>query len=315
MERVRAFDAKVSAAVGEKLPREIAALAEEYRPDYSTVREHFLCAHHEGFGPRWCPGIQRRADVVGKRLETYAADFAAVIRQAEEGYREMVRLDGDVCLIMAAAAQAAVRFVVDLADVFGIDVTTLTDWQEVPLIGAGQAFLVGSDPFTLRRDGLSNPMHVFRPAEDILVGPPVVKTLPADLEREVTTVGLLEEDEWEACVIHRYAQSHPRIAIGQQAPIEVSVPPAYPWGFRFLDIRKYRENNNGFISKEWHLVGSFFRDRRQICKGGGLRDREPQVFEIGSRGALRIGEYDEFVTPAPRYRRSSSTEASLSHRR
>lgn len=285
-----------------------APIVKKYRYDFNTLREHFLSYTADGFGPRWCPSIERTTptNLDPRTLETFARDFIEVVRAADEACT-----DHPNSIIVSAAAQSAAVHVIELATLLGIDTAVELDWKRIDLkrdkdgrpqlrIGSGGRFLVGCNPFSSRgSDG--NPMHLATIREDIRLAPPLIDDFDSGKLPPDASV-LLTEDEWEACVVFLYWMASPGIRLGTLRYEPRAIPPLYPCGFRLLDLRELRAHNLNGVSKYWHLVDGFHEDGRQICKGGGLRDRHSAAFEIGSRGALRIGEYDEFLAPAFRFK-------------
>jgi hypothetical protein len=292
---------------------DITPVIDRYRLDYIAAYEHFLSYGADGrFGPRWCPTVDKTKhatalDAAGQ--EGLACDFMEVVKRAEDACQEAKLRRKTDSILLCSAAQRATVHVVELAELLGITVRMEIDWKGIDFkrdekhlprrrIGIDQSVLVGSNPFDMQTHHLSNPMHVYKTKTPILLVAPLIDDYfvkPPDVRENAK---LLTEDEWEAAVVSLYRWASPALWLGKKWFKPLAIPPLYPWGFRLMDIRDLRRDNVNGVSKYWHLVDKRLPDRRQVCKGGGLRDRSRRVFEIGSRGALTIGEYDEFLAPA-----------------
>ena len=285
--------------------RDLHGVIRQYNATYDAFLNHFLCHRKdEQFGPRWCPGITREGAIRPLDEETrknYAADFMEVIKRAEG----LVRAGEENAILIPAAAQAAVRHVVELADLLGLEVSSTFEPPATVRTVPKDTYVVGTNPFHLQDGDRSNPMHTYQLGAMIRLGPPLVGNPSADPLPDGSD-GLLTEDEWESALVYLFTKSGYRVRIEGEETAISAIPPLYPWGFRFMDIRKYRTHNVGSVSKCWQLVGTSLPDGRQICKGGGLRDCLTRTFQLGSRGAVRIGEYDEFLAEAVRHRKAAS---------
>ncbi len=298
--RVTDFQREYDAALARGNTGALRAVVEIHREDYRRIYNYLLCRRTDGLGEQWLAGTLDIADRVssgGDAAATAAlsSDLSAVVRASlEMAMAEGTRDDAPMMLVVAAA-QAAIIYALELAEVLGIPVDTTLHGVPTGLVAGSQNFIVGMDPFTALDPEQFNPMHAFRTSKTFRLSAPLWGMTPAP-----AMAPLLTEDEWEASVQQLFAQSRQTIKIGQADPIELTgdVPPLYPWGFRFLDIRAHRAQNGGSISRRWHLVDKYLDRSRQVCKGGGLRDRVARVFQIGSRGTVRAGEYDPFVEAA-----------------
>jgi hypothetical protein len=299
-DRAIAFQREYDAAVGRDNTDAIRAVVKDHRADYSRIYNYLLCRRADGLGEQWLAGTVDLANRVSSHGDSAATaalcdDLSAILRAslemaAAEGTRDETRM-----ILVVAAAQAAIVYALELAEVLGIPVQTSSGATPTGLVGKSQSFLVGMNPFIALDLEQFNPMHVFKTTKAFRLSAGLWGTTAA-----TATSRLLTEDEWEAAVQQLFMQSRQTITIGKGDLIELTgdVPPLYPWGFRFLDIREHRARNSGSISRRWHLVQKHLEGARQVCKGGGLRDRNPLAFQIGFRGTVRAGEYDPFVEAA-----------------
>jgi hypothetical protein len=291
-ERSKAFDDAYQGALRTGSTAALRATVDDARRDYHAIRNFLLSFQAGGLGSRWLPSVRPGRGLDLPVPDHLAADLREVMLRANEVFLGRPRGSSGDGILVAAAAQAAVAHAVDLAEVLEIDVVASPSPVHNIFVRDGGRLLVGADPFADPLDECLNPMHtfVFNRAFDL------------DLTRlgvdPPTSGPLLSEDEWEAALVVAYEQT-PRIAVGG-VTIDLSVPPLYPWGFRFLDIRRWRAVHPGRVSREWQLVDTHLDDGRQVCKGGSVRDRKPRSFRLAYRGFMRKGEYDELVKAAYR---------------
>lgn len=309
LERCRRFDEDYLMRCEQSDPGTLMALVASHRRDFDALREYLLSCTASGLGRRWCPSVDG-SNLDGTDPITLAKDFHAVVCVAAELCEEFISARNREGVLVAAAAQAAVGYVVQLSELLALDVEMdFEEWPDTARLGRGQSFLVGENPFFVRLNELdrSNFMHFFSTSKDLTVGSPIVGCS----SEHGLSLGdrLLEEDEWEAAVTHVYVRSRPKLsfrATKDSEPVVVDVaklvhvPPMFPWGFRLSDARWFRQRTTGRVSKRWHLVGTYLPHGRQVCKGGGLRDRGRRAFRLGSRGIVVIGEHDDFIEPAYR---------------
>jgi hypothetical protein len=290
------------------------ALIEEYRDRYQQLKQLLLSQVAAGVGETWCSGLVRQRQM-GKpsalkpdafspeTLKSLASDFRAVIELAASWCGEHANPgDGQVLTLIASAAQSAVVHVLDLADMLGVKIETTVKRKPLevgPVLKVAQnsRYIVGCNPFEAPHKGQCNLMHRF----EVISGSYLLQYPLLAREGGEGNKRLLSEDEWETAVLFLYRWMTPQLAVDGVSisnQMLTSIPPLYPWGFRFADIRDYRACATILVSKIWSLVEGFDGEGNQYCKGGGLRDRASRAFEIGTRGLLRIGEYDDFVEPA-----------------
>lgn len=297
--RVSEFDRQYEQLLNAGPHATVLALVSDFRADFEGIREYLLAFGNEHrFGPRWCPDIRKEgADPV-----KVAAGFREIVARSVDLHQRQPK---ELGLLATAAAQAAIGYVVELAELLGLRPrVTLGVTSESCFVTEGAVFLVGSNPFFVREPGSENLFHYARARRSHRVGWPLVGTAPPAPEQELRPSPLLDEDEWEMANLALYLRRHPRLvfdlgdglASGEGITL-AKVPPLYPWGFRLLDMQHYRLEGAGNVSKAWHLTATVVAGE-QICKGGGMRDRGRRAFRLGSRGRLRIGEYDEFLEPA-----------------
>jgi hypothetical protein len=287
------------------------SLAGEFTQRYDQLYMFLLSIRGHGVGPRWCPGIEQTTVLDDEQRGVLEQDFAAVVRNANEvcGERACPGSSDTCSVLVASAAQAAVSHVVALADLIGVGARARHSFSGLDQ-GRGREVnrltnvFVGTNPFQAESVLLVNLMHEFQ------VGPtgyrvPLAVFWPAGLAEAAADAReprrLLTEDEWETSVATFYRGLVPGLAFGRKSnPSQdvKNVPPLYPWGFRFQDAQLYRNDPRIRVSRIWSLVDGFDGKGHQYCKGGGLRDRGPKTFEIGSRGLVRVGEYDDFLAPA-----------------
>lgn len=283
------------------------------RTEFEALRTFLISFGPERLAQTWCHEVPTNFDEVPGKYEDLAKSIRSVCVRASE-----FCVDQSSGIVEIAAAQAAVAYMVELAELLGLGVSVRL--EEVPsnlYLGEGQPIRIGSNPFFIRKPGAENPMQWFVPSAVLEVGFPLLGQVsnskqesacdamnqapicPAEEPERV----LLSEDEWEACVVHVYSQRKPTLILNwgdnKEEKVDiVSVPPLYPWGFRLLDAGSYRRQSGGTVSVKWHLVRKFLSGGGQVCKGGGLRDRGRRAFRIGGRGVVRIGESDAFLEPA-----------------
>lgn len=288
------------------------ALVDEYRDRYQQLKQLLLSQVSSGIGETWCSGLisqrsKSKVDALSDALKpdalkSLAGDFLAVIEVAASWCKQHASVqNGQFLTLVASAAQSAVVHVLDLAGILGIAVETTFGRQPKEAgaalkVGKDSKHIVGCNPFEAPSRAQCNLMHRFDALTDCILQYPIIarSTKPSKGR-------LMTEDEWEAAVVFLYHWMIPKLTVGDfivNNQSIMSIPPLYPWGFRFQDIRSYRACGTLLTSKIWSLVGGFDGEGHQYCKGGGLRDRSSRAFEIGTRGLLRIGEYDEFVEAA-----------------
>lgn len=284
---IQASPLKVNAAL---------AVVARYREEFTTLRNYLLSQTSRGMGKTWCPSVPTDGVFSAEKKLELAGDFAAVAKHAMAFFDEGTSLESDTPgLLVASAVQSAIAYVVELADVLGIDVHVKLEGlpSDELAIGKGQALFVGINPFDIRPAEVfrANPLHVYTTKSRL----PIAAPLTAGTTSQSRP---LEEDDWEAAVIYMYRRRCPKLEFEGGHEVEIlNLPPLYPWGFRFLDIHEYRACTPGTISRKWHLVRQVEGDF-QVCKGGGLRDSSRIAFRIGNRGRVRIGEFDAFIEPA-----------------
>jgi SIR2-like domain len=291
--RIDAFDHDYQAILGTKnIPAALAIVAGA-RADFESLKNYLLSQQKDTMGKTWCAGVPTDLTLNDDRKRSLAEDFARVVEVAIALCKEWKD-----SILVAAAAQAAVGYVVELAEILGIPVTVELKQEPQRLaLAPNQKVLVGANPFFVRADQAyrANLMHFHRTRTGLDIQYPLA-ALEASVHDGTT---LMEENDWEARVIHAYGRRSPCLLLNGEVEIQInSLPPLYPWGFRLGDIKAFRDRMDfGTISQCWHLVSNV-EGGWQICKGGGLRDRGRIAFRIGNRGRVRIGEYDAFVQPA-----------------
>ena len=270
----------------------IRAIVQEFQTDYRALHDYLLCHSDGGLGQRWLPNVKptERPDP-----EAYARDVVAVINRAKEISSHLVERDKSI--LAASAIQHAVTFTIEIAELHGVKVDTKLVWLPHAHLAARQEVLVGADVFSnpLER---ANPMHYYETERTIVLDHLLWGRTHTDTEG---SGDLLTEDEWEAGLAHAFVQAQPTLVLNDSITValhDLSVPPVFPWGYRFRDLPAYRSDLNGTVAKCWNLVDMFLVGGEQVCKGGSLIDRDPAVFHLSFRGALRAGEYTEFVAPA-----------------
>jgi hypothetical protein len=314
-DRIDEFDKRYTTLFGrtgtdEVNPDVALAVVGEFRNDFTSLRDYFLSFRAGGGrGWRYCPSLRPDSPLDEEDLAQHGTHLAAAIVAAAKECKARLDPDNRRGLLVAAAAQAAVAYVIELADALGVPVEVGATFDPPPKLSKKQAYLVGANPFHAGDVARTNLMHFFQLPERLEMGPPlfrgsdrVQKTWKEMTDAEAPRPpALLSEDEWEATVVHMYRNGAPTIRLGGSEPVDLRrVPPLYPWGFRFLDVKSFRAQNVSQVSRSWHLVAKIVGDS-QVLKGGGLRDRSPELFRIGNRGLVRIGEFDEFFQAAYRY--------------
>ncbi len=289
LKRCNEFENRYEEALNNGSQSAVQAIIAEYKHDYLALHGYILAQGASGLGERWLPGIKSVSTVpCAKEL---ADDLAAAINCAATLHEE---LDGRI--LAACAAQRAIQIIVDLASLYGLDVHIEHEWPTRLHLAAKQRVLVGANVFASDIKSI-NPMHWFQSNRAV-----DVQNLAAATKDELWSWDeMVTEEEWEAAQIHFHARSAPILKIGEnEIPLAgVSVPPAYPWGFVFTDIREYRkEFLSGTISRYWHAVKTEGHGGLQILKGGSIIDRDPSLFLVGRRGTIKAGEYAEFSVPA-----------------
>jgi hypothetical protein len=297
--RISEFEKEYEPHAKASTVRAALSVVDRYRDEFEAMRTYLLSQSAAGMKPTWCGSLDSEACLDASDRARLALDLAAVARAAVSFCKQWGshQNSSQPAVMVAAAAQAAVAYVVELAEALGIGVevemTTLPQTRRLAL-DKGQRVLVGINPFFIKtaQAQRANPMHVYTTDRRLNIGFPLVSGPPTETGR------LLSEDEWEASIVHLYRSRSPRLVFEGVDPIEIrDVPPLYPWGFRLLDIRAYRAGGVGTVSRRWHLVSDVEGDW-QVCKGGGLRDSGRVAFRIGNRGRVRIGEFDAFLEPA-----------------
>jgi hypothetical protein len=286
------------------------AVVKLFQAEFDAVRSFLLSQRIEKrMGSRWLESIRPRPiegkpsrhEILGTDEKSdFLDDIRSILEAAEELCGEHLKEGRKQGLLVAAASQAAVAYALQVADLLEVDLAI--DLKEEPKghsVGTDNpdedkpTYLVGSNPFFVRVPRHHNLMHFASLDRKFQCKAPFT-----EWPRDDAPAGLLKEDEWEAAVIDLYRRRKPSFDVkGKPLDVGLRVPPLYPWGFRFSDIRRFRKNTDGAISFCWLLVDDF-REKMQICKGGSLRDQERRSFLIGGNGLLRVGEFDEFLAPA-----------------
>lgn len=315
-ERIKSFDDTYEKMRKSSNVAACLALAQGTQHDFDKLRNYLLSQQGGGMGRTWCATVPSNLVLDAGIRKKLAEDFSRIAQAAVDLYGS--RQPGSV--MAAAAAQAAVAYVVELAEILNIGVTVLLapEPEKPSPVGKAQGLLVGANPFFVRSTQAvrANLMHYFETTALLSIQYPIAGQPPSTqatsnsgspprssraTSPDQAPAMLLSEDEWEACVILSYRRRNPQLIFGDCKPVAIqALPPLYPWGFVLKDIQAFRERNTGgTLSRRWHLVSNV-EGGWQVCKGGGLRDRGRIAFRIGNRSRVRIGEYDEFLEPAYR---------------
>jgi hypothetical protein len=288
-------------------PNDAAALAvvEEFRHDFEALREHFLSAERTSrTGMTWCPWVPTQASRSRPPL-VEPEDIANMVRAAA-GWLDDFGHTRNAGLLPTCAAQSAVAYGLELAELVGIDVSMSSpSWPTFLNVGICKR-LVGTNPFFVNTENRVRchlmQFHDLRRA--FTVGRPLFASPPGGADDD-NDAELLTESEWEAAMQLFYENAAPNLHLrSDEAHVTIpfaalrSIPPLYPWGFLLSDLAAFRVTFDGLLSRVWALVADVLPGGNQICKGGSLRDRGRRAFRIGSRGSIRIGEHDAFVEPA-----------------
>lgn len=284
----------------------IVSLVRTFYVQYDQLKTLLLSNRSVGLGPRWCAAVKERTEWTPETLEEFAADCARIVSNAAELCVDYANAEDSTGFntLITSAAQAAVTHVVELAELLGVECESPRKkiFNGRVVVPNGFRCIVGSNPFEVSKPLQRNLMHIYEhKAESLHVKPPIFGKPLVGALAETRGRRLLTEDEWEAAVIALYRALGPSLRFGSKIVKKqqlIKIPPIYPWGFRFADIREYRNSGNIGVSKVWALIDGFDKSRNQYCKGGAMRDRSRQAFEISSRGFLRIGEFDEFLEAA-----------------
>jgi hypothetical protein len=307
VDRSREFQRRYLDALNRSNDSAAIAVVDEYRHDFEALREHFLSSDKKGrIGMTWCPWVPaHRAD--GDHEDVRVCDIADLVRTVGAWVEAFDHKD-DAGLLVTCAAQAAVAYALELAELLGIDATMFSlSWPTFLNVGV-TARMVGMNPFFVNRENQLR-CHLMQPGKlsrGFSMGRPLFKKDPTGPS---PTDDLLTEDEWEAAMQLFYENASPELQLRSEKELQTvrfdeikSIPPLYPWGFLLSDVAAFRRAFDGALSRVWALVADVLPGGNQICKGGSLRDRGRRAFRIGNRGSIRIGERDEFIEAARCFR-------------